>query len=150
MTASSKTTNGQSLSLVKKHKNKIIVAIIIIAAVLIVGYLYSGGTRPNSNNNGIGSIFAPLPVYNSGSGAINGYVNGPLGLPAIGATVVAAEQGGSYKTVTAFISVDGKYVLSGLEPGTYIITVAYPDGKNKVMNNIKVEPGSVQTINLQY
>jgi hypothetical protein len=144
-----KITN-QSLSNVGKHKNKIIIACIIVGAILVAGYLFSGGTRPNSNISGVGSIFDPLPAYQTGLGAINGYVSGPVGLPAVGATVVAAEQGGSYNTVTAFISVDGKYVLSNLEPGTYNLVVAFPDGTNKVLNNIHIEAGSVQTINTKY
>ena len=42
------------------------------------------------------------------SGDIHGYVGGPGGLPAIGATVVAAEQQTGY-TVNSIVSIDGKY-----------------------------------------
>ena len=149
MTADSKVTNGRSISLIKKHQNKITLGIIFgaIGAVLIGGLLLSGGTTPNSN---IGSVFNPLPVYKSGLGAINGYVAGPLGLPAVGATVVATEQGGSAKSANAFISIDGKYVFSNLPPGEYILMVAFPDGVNKVLNHVSVDQGSVQTINFKY
>ncbi len=149
MTADSNVTDGRSTSLIKKHQNKITLGIIFgaIGAVLIGGLLLSGGTTPNSN---IGSVFNPLPVYKSGLGAINGYVAGPLGLPAVGATVVATEQGGSAKSANAFISIDGKYVFSNLPPGEYILMVAYPDGVNKVLNQVSVDPGSVQTINFKY
>ncbi len=149
MTADSKVTNGRSTSLFKKHQNKITLGIIFgaIGAVLIGGLLLSGGTTPNSN---IGSVFNPLPVYKTGLGAVNGYVAGPLGLPAVGATVVATEQGGSAKSANAFISIDGKYVFGNLPPGEYIVMVAYPDGVNKVVNPVSVDAGSVQTINFKY
>ena len=149
MAADSKVTKGRSISLIKKHQNKITLGIIFgaIGAVLIGGLLLSGGTTPNQN---IGSVFNPLPVYKSGLGAINGYVAGPLGLPAVGATVVATEQGGSAKSANAFISIDGKYVFSNLPPGKYIIMVAFPDGVNRVLNPVLVNPGSVQTINFKY
>jgi hypothetical protein len=146
MTAFSNTTDKRSLSPIKKHKNKIYLGI-IVGAIIIAGFLLSGGTTPNSN---IGSVFDPLPVYKSGAGAINGYVFGPLGLPAIGSTIIAAEQGGSSLTKSGFISIDGKYVFSDLPPGEYIIMVAFPDGANKVLNKVVVGPGSVQTINFKY
>ena len=88
-------TTEQSQSLVKKHKNKGIATIIITAAILLIGYLFSGGTRPNSNTNGLWSIFDPLPTYKTALGSVNWYVSGPLGLSAVGATVIAAEQGGT-------------------------------------------------------
>src|SRR5919112_3079029 len=127
MTADSKVTDGRSTSLIKKHQNKITLGIIFgaIGAVLIGGLLLSGGTTPNSN---IGSVFNPLPVYKSGLGSINGYVAGPLGLPAVGSTVIAAEQGGSAISKSAFVSVDGKYVFRDLPPGEYILMVEFPDG----------------------
>lgn len=137
---------NQALSPIKKHKNKIIIGV-IIAAILIAGFLFSGGTTPNSS---IGSIFKSPPPFKTSLGAINGYVYGPLGLPAIGATVIAAEQGGSASTKTAFISIDGKYVFSDLQPGEYILMVAYPDGNNRVLDNIQVNARSIQTISFNY
>lgn len=139
-------SQGQAITSIKKHKYKIIIAA-IVAAALITGYLFSGGTTPNSS---IGSVFNPPTVYKTNLGAINGYVNGPLGLPAVGSTIIAAEQGGSASTHTAFISVDGKYVFSELPPGNYILMVAFPDGANKVLNNVNVDAGSIQTINFNY
>ncbi len=86
-------TTEQPQRFVKKHQWGIILVVSVIGVILIVGYLFSGGTTPN--NRGIGSIFEPMPTYKSGLGAINGYVAGPLGLPAVGSTVIAAEQGGT-------------------------------------------------------
>jgi hypothetical protein len=149
MTAFSKTKDGQSTSTYEKHKFKIVLGIFVgaIAAVLIIGFLLSGGTTPNSYS---GSVFQPLPAYKSGQGAINGYVAGPLGLPAVGSTIIAAQQGGSGFTKNAFISIDGKFVFSNLPPGQYIIMVAFPNGVNKVLNNVAVDSGSIQTININY
>ena len=118
MTSFSKTTDKRSERFVKKHQWGIILAVSVVGVVLIVGYLLSGGTTPN--NRGIGSIFEPMPTYKSGFGAINGYVAGPLGLPAVGSTVIATEQGGTAISKSSFISVDGKYVFSDLPPGDYI------------------------------
>ncbi len=120
----------------------------IIAAIVIIALLFTAGHLPNTNT--IGSTFNPLPVYKSGQGALNGYIAGPLGLPAVGATVVAAEQGGAGITKTAFVSVDGKYVFNNLEPGKYLISVGFPDGANRIINNINVDPNSVDTVNLKY
>jgi hypothetical protein len=145
-----KPTTQNISNLVKIHKNKIIAAIIIVAAVMLIGYLFSGGTMPNSNTNGLGSIFDPLPTYKTALGSVNGYVSGPLGLPAVGATVIAAEQGGTAVTETQFVSIDGKYVFRDLPPGNYIIMAAFPDGSSKSLDNVRVGSGSIQTLNIQY
>ena len=125
MTAFSKSADGkQTTSRFERHKFKIVLGIFVavIFAVLIIGFLLSGGTTPNSN---IGSVYQLLPVYKSGQGAINGYVSGPLGLPAVGSTIVAAQQGGSGVTQNAFISIDGKYVFNSLPHGEYIIMTSF-------------------------
>ncbi len=148
MTSFSKTNAKESESFVKRHQWAIILVVAVMGVILIVGYLFSGGTTPN--NRGIGSIFEPMPIYKSGLGSINGYVAGPLGLPAVGSTVIAAEQGGSAVTKSSFVSIDGKYVFSDLPPGDYILMVAFPDGANRVLDNVQVDAGSVQSINLKY
>ncbi|MDQ6723574.1 MAG: carboxypeptidase-like regulatory domain-containing protein [Thermoproteota archaeon] len=147
MAAHSKETNGRSSSFARRHVLLIIFGA-IVAAILIGGFLFSGGTTPSSNN--LGSMFTPLPVYKSGMGAINGYVSGPFGLPAVGTSVIAAQQGGKGITSNAVISIDGKYVFGNLPPGEYIIMVAYPNGVNKVLNHVIVDAGSIQTINIKY
>jgi hypothetical protein len=141
-------TKEHSQSLVKRHQWGIILVFAVVGVILFVGYLFSGGTTPN--NRGIGSIFDPLPTYKSGLGSINGYVAGPLGLPAVGSTVIAAEQSGTGVTETKFVSIDGKYVFSDLPPGNYIIMAAFPDGENRVLDNVQIDTGSVQTINIKY
>ncbi len=148
MTSYSNTANKRSESFVKKHQWGIVLVVAVVGVILIVGYLLSGGTTPN--NRGIGSIFEPLPTFKSGLGAINGYIAGPLGLPAVGSTVFAVEQGGTAISKSSFVSIDGKYVFSDLPPGDYILTVAFPDGANRVLDNVQIAAGSVQTLNIKY
>lgn len=47
------------------------------------GFVISGGVPLNAN--------VPVPMA-GGPGALHGYIAGPEGLPAVGATVAAAEQ----------------------------------------------------------
>ncbi len=148
MTSYPNTANKKSERFVRKHQWGIILVVAVVGVILIMGYLFSGGTTPN--NRGIGSIFEPLPTYKSGLGAINGYVAGPLGLPAVGSTVIATEQGGTAISKSSFVSIDGKYVFSELPPGDYIIMVAFPNGENRVLDNVQVDAGTVQSINLKY
>lgn len=126
----------------------------IIGAIVIAGAVISGGLLPNSN------IPTSAPTTTSSAttagaaggvepGVLHGFVAGPGGLPAVGASVVAAEQSGSGHTESAFISIDGRYFLD-LPPGTYIIMVAYPDGTDKVVNNFVVERGSNHELNFSY
>ena len=112
-----KSTNAQQhqyKDILKGYTTRIVACVTILAGILIIGYLFSGGGM--IHKQGIGSIFEPMPVYKTGMGAINGHVMSPSGLPALGATVVAIEQGGSEKITMAIIPVDGKYVFENLEP----------------------------------
>jgi hypothetical protein len=137
------------------HKLVIYTAIGIIGAIALAGYIISGGLLPNVNK---GATLPPLPSQlppRSLSSAlqplsrdIHGYVGGPGGLPAIGATVVAAEQETGY-TVNSIVSVDGKYSFS-LPPGKYIVMVAYPDGTNKKVTNLQVEQGTARNQDFKY
>jgi len=97
---------------------------------------------------------SPLPRQSISSslqplaGDIHGYVGGPGGLPAIGATVVAAEQLTGY-TVNSIGSIDGKY-SSSLPLEKYIVMVAYPDGTNKKVTNFQVEEGTAHNLDFKY
>jgi hypothetical protein len=101
----------------------------IIGALVLAGFIISGGLLPNVNKGA-----SPLVQTSSSSlppvlGAIHGYVGGPTGLPAIGAAVVSAEQQTGY-TVNSVVSIDGQYSFT-LPPGKYIVLVAYPDGTRR-------------------
>jgi hypothetical protein len=147
LTKSTNIQQNQSKDILKRHKTGIVAGVIILAGILIIGYLFSGGMIPKQ---GIGSIFEPMPVYKTGMGAINGHVMDPSGLPALGATVVAIEQGGSEKITMAIIPIDGKYVFENLKPGNYVLMVGFPNGENRVLNYLDVDPGSIHTIDFKY
>jgi hypothetical protein len=112
----------------------------IIGAVLIAGFVISGGLTPNVNVPSTPAVGVP--------GALHGGVTGPTGLPAIGATVTAAEQS-TGQTENVFVSLNGQYFLD-LVPGTYIVAVYYPDGTNQVVNDFAVEEGSDHQIDFHY
>lgn len=119
----------------------------VIGALALAGFITSGGLLPNVNK-----CAPPLSQTSSSFpailGAIHGYVGGPEGLPAIGATVVAAEQQTGY-TLSSIVSVDGHYFFS-LPAGKYTVMVAYPDGTNKKVSNYMIEQGSAYGLDFKY
>jgi hypothetical protein len=145
--ASKLSDNRLLLRIIQEHKKELYLVITVMTSALIVGYLLS---IIQLSNNSIGSIFNPLSTYKTGPGVINGYAYDRSGLPNKGATIIAAEQGGLYKTINMVVSPDGKYVFPDLNPGQYIIIAVFSDGIYKVLDNIKVEPGSIQTIDFEY
>jgi hypothetical protein len=70
-------------------------------------------------------------------------------LPAVGASVIAANQETGY-TENAIISINGQYLLSNLPAGEYIVMVAYPDGTSKVVNDFQIEGGSSHKLDFSY
>jgi hypothetical protein len=94
----------------------------IIGAIALAGFVISGGMLPNVN---VGQTVPP----GTEPGVLHGYVGGPGGLPAVGATVLAVQQGTDFHT-SSFVSVNGQYYID-LPPGNYIVYVAYPDGTDK-------------------
>jgi len=130
------------LNLLKIHRKTITIGIAITSTILILGPLLGNISSPNAT---MGSIFDPLPGYNNGLGAVNGYAFTQSGLPAIGTIIIAAGQSGLAKTVSVDITSEGKYVFQNLNPGKYNIVAYFPDGEYRVLNNIQVEPNSVQT-----
>jgi len=129
------------------HRKTITISIAMISAVLIGGYILSNISLPNTS---MGSIFDPLPVYKNGLGAINGYAFSEAGLPLTETIMIAAEQGGLSKTTSLSLTPEGKYVFANLNPGKYVIVAAFPDGIYRVLNNVNVEPNSVQTFIFKY
>lgn len=134
-------------NLFRTHKKTITIGVTMISTILIIWYLLDSISSPNAT---MGSIFNPLPAYDNGLGAVNGYVFTSLGLPALGTIVIAAGQDGLSKTTSADLTQEGKYVFQNLNPGKYVIVADFPDGTYKVLNNIQVEPNSVQTLIFKY
>ena len=137
------------------HKLLLYTAVGIIEAIVLAGFIISGGLLPNVNKGATSPpLPSPLPRQSLSSAPqplaedIHGYVGGPGGLLAIGATVVAAEQKTGY-TVNSIVSIDGKYFFS-LPLGKYIVMVAYPDGTNKKVTNFQVEQGTAHNLYFKY
>jgi hypothetical protein len=118
----------------------------IIGAIALTGFIISGGLLPNANIVSNSASY-PLPTGTE-PGVLHGYVAGPAGLPAIGATVLAVQQGTDF-TASAFVSVDGQYNLN-LPPGNYIVVAAYPDGTNKVSGELEVVRGTAHELDFNY
>jgi hypothetical protein len=119
----------------------------IVGAVALVGFIISGGILPNANaNNSNDNVNrGQIPGV---MGVVHGYVSGPAGLSAIGASVIAAEQSTGYDP-NAFVSVNGQYFLD-VPAGDYVIIAAYPDGSNRVVNDFKVTSGSGHQLDFAY
>lgn len=117
----------------------------VIAAVAIAGFIISGGNPPNINQSPTTSTTSSVGP----TGTLHGYVGGPTGLPAIGASVIAANQESGF-TENAIISLNGEYFLGNLPAGQYIVMVAFPDGTNKAVNEFQVESGSNHELNFSY
>jgi hypothetical protein len=112
----------------------------IVGAIAVAGFIISGGLLPNAN------VGQQVPAGTE-PGALHGYVGGPTGLPAVGATVLATQQGNDF-FASAFVSINGQYVLD-LPPGNYIVYVAYPDGTDKI-STIDIQRGSSHDLNFAY
>ena len=141
------TKQSHILNLLRIHRKTITISVTMISTILIIGYLLDSVSSPNAT---MGSIFNPLPAYNNGLGAVNGYVFTSSGLPALGTIVIAAGQDSLTKTTSTDLNQEGKYVFQDLHPGKYVIVADFPDGTYKVLNNIQVEPNSVQTLIFKY
>jgi len=137
----------------KTSKTVIYIFVGVILVIALGGYIVSGGLLPNVNKSTI-----PVPSFQiSDLGTVSGQVKGPLGLPAIGSTIIAhkiqslpgTDQRLPDYIANSIISVDGKYVFS-LPPGVYRFTVAFPDGTNHVINGYAIWPGSTHGLDFTY
>jgi Carboxypeptidase regulatory-like domain len=125
----------------KNYKIAIYTAVGIAGAIALAGFIISGGLLPNSNIN---EEAIPAGVE---PGALHGVVTGPGGLPAVGATVLAVQQGSDF-VANSLISVTGDYDIR-LPPGNYVVYVAYPDGTDQTAT-ANIQRGSLQTLNFAY
>ena len=133
-----------------KYQIALLTAIGIVGAIALAGFIISGGMPPNVNQN---NNTPPTILTTTGAaippGALHGYVSGPAGLPAIGASIIAANQETGY-TENAIISLNGQYLLNNLPEGEYIVMVAYPDGTNKVVSDFQIEGGINHELDFSY
>ena len=122
------------------YKIAIYTAVGIAGAIALAGFIISGGLLPNTN---VGQSI-PAGVE---EGALHGVVTGPGGLPAVGATVLAVQQGDAF-VASSFVSITGDYDLR-LPQGNYIVYVAYPDGTDQTAT-VDIQRGSLQELNFAY
>jgi hypothetical protein len=124
-------------------------AIGIVGAIALAGFIISGGVPPNANVPASpASSVTPAGLAGDVPGVLHGHVTGPTGLPAIGASIVAAEQSSGY-TVNEFVSITGQYYLD-LPAGKYVVVAAYPDGTNRVVNGFAVQGGAEHELDFRY
>ena len=116
------------------------IAVGIVGALALAGFIIGGGFLPNVNAG------QPVSVGTEPS-SLHGYIGGPTGLPTVGSMVLATQQGTDF-FASAFVSVNGQYVLD-LQPGNYIVYVAYPDGTDKIAT-LDIQRGSSQELNFAY
>jgi hypothetical protein len=142
----------------KKRKSKtsrtlIYTLVGLFIAITLSAFVVSGGLLPNVNKNATPASSIQISHLSS----ISGRVTGPLGLPALGTSVIAhkiqelpgTEQVLPDYTINSIISVDGKYSFN-LPAGVYRITVAFPDGTNHIVNTYAIWPGSAHTLDFKY
>jgi hypothetical protein len=124
----------------KNYKITIYTAAGIAGAIALAGFIISGGLIPNANVNR--SIPAGIEP-----GSLHGHVTGPGGLPAVGATVLAVQQGYAF-VASSFVSITGDYDIQ-IPPGNYVIYIAYPDGTDET-RTVDIQRGSLQELNFAY
>jgi len=132
-----------------KYQIALLTAIGIVGAIAPAGFIISGGMPRNVNQNNTPSPTSLTTTSTIPPAALHGYVSCPAGLPAIGASIIAANQETGY-TENAIISLNGQYFLNNLLQGEYIVMVAYPDGTTKVVNDFQLESGINHELDFSY
>ena len=109
---------------------------------MLAGFIIDGGMLPNAN------VGRAIPMGME-AGVPHGYVSGSGGLPTIGATVMALQQGDDFYAST-FVSVDCQYYMNP-QPGEYIVYVAFPDRSSKVVaSELQIERGAAHELDTSY
>ena len=142
----------------------IVVILVLTISIGIVAFILGGGLIPNINKgSSYSTLVIPLPppspksIPSTDLGTIKGIVVGPTGLPAIGATILAYKEIGLLNsavkkggfTKSSFVFIDGGYSLK-VPSGIYRITVAFPDGTDKIVENYAVWPSSLSSYDFNY
>ena len=109
---------------------------------MLAGFIIGGRMLPNAN------VGQAIPMGME-PGMLHGSVSGSGGLPTIGATVMALQQGDGFYAST-FVSVNGQYYMNP-QPGEYIVYVAFPDGSSKVVTSeLQIERGAAHELDISY
>ena len=78
------------------------------------------------------------PVIRVIDNAISGAIHGVITPVTLHATITAEANGKSYSTVT---NASGEFLLRGIPPGTYKVTIAPDSGSPKTIDNVVVKTG---------
>ncbi len=89
-----------------------------------------------------------LNVVQAAGGRIEGRVTDPKGANVAGAAITATDPLNN-QTFTATTDQLGHYKIEGLPPGTYSITVSAPGFSDAHRDGIKVEEGSVASLDVK-
>jgi|Tabmets5t2r1_1033131.scaffolds.fasta_scaffold55924_2 hypothetical protein len=109
---------------------------------MLAGFIIGGRMLPNAN---VGRA-RPMGME---PGVPHEYVSGSGGLPTIGARVMAVQQGDDFYAST-FLSVNSQYYMN-LQPGEYILYVAFPGGSTKVVaSELQIERGAAHELDISY
>lgn len=109
------------------YKPVIYIAIGIIGSIVLAGFVINRGLLSNINKGTV--PLSPSSTTLLVQGATYGHVSWPAGLPAIGETIVAAEQQPGH-TVISIMPIDGKYYFE-VPAGKYSVITAFPDESHK-------------------
>ena len=90
-----------------------------------------------------------LNVVQAAGGRIEGRVTDPKGANVAGAAITATDPLNN-QTFTATTDQLGHYKIDGLPPGTYSITVSAPGFSDAHRDGIKVEEGSVASLDVKF
>ena len=108
---------------------------------LALGYLtafYTGGERSGLVEVAEGSEVVGIDIAVSEGLAISGRVTTAEGQPLAGAALVASPLVGEGRTQVGASGEDGGYRVSGLAPGTYLVTAGKPGYGRVFFGNVKV------------
>lgn len=109
---------------------------------MLAGFIIGGRMLPNAN------VGRAIPMGME-PGVLHGYVSESGGLLTIGATVMAVQQRDDFYAST-FVSVNGQFYMN-LQPGEYIVYVAFPDGSSKVVaSELQIERGAAHELDISY
>src|SRR5579872_3962249 len=95
----------------------------------------------------IASLLCTALFAQTNRGGITGTVTDPSGASVGGATVAVIDVG-TARTVRLTTSAEGSYTAESLEPTTYRVVVSATGFKTTVVDDVKVDSGSVPTVNV--
>ncbi|HEX8160863.1 MAG TPA: carboxypeptidase regulatory-like domain-containing protein [Pyrinomonadaceae bacterium] len=91
---------------------------------------------------------ASLVPARAAGGEISGTVTDPQGAVVVGAQVTATDAA-TQKSSTATTDAQGRYKISGLAAGTYVVSVTAPGFAETKQEDVKVEDGKTATANVK-